>query len=118
MLRSTDVIHSFWVPLLAGKTDMIPGRENVAWLRADTAGIYRGQCVEYCGLQHAHMAFQLVAVPAEEFDAWRAQWPEAAEAPEGPEAATDRAGAGPGEDGFARAKTPVASPVTNGAATR
>ncbi|WP_322867959.1 cytochrome c oxidase subunit II [Aquicoccus sp. G2-2] len=73
VLRSADVIHSFWVPLLGGKTDMIPGQENVAWLRADTAGIYRGQCVEYCGLQHAHMAFDLFALPPQEFDAWLAQ---------------------------------------------
>ncbi len=73
VLRATDVIHSFWVPLLGGKTDMIPGQENVAWLRADTAGVYRGQCVEYCGLQHAHMAFDLFAVPPQQFDAWLTQ---------------------------------------------
>lgn len=78
VLRSADVIHSFWVPLLGGKTDMIPGQENVAWLRADAAGVYRGQCVEYCGLQHAHMAFDLLAVPPQEFDAWLAQRTEAA----------------------------------------
>lgn len=83
VLRSTDVIHSFWVPLLGGKTDMIPGQENVAWLRADRAGVYRGQCVEYCGLQHAQMGFQLVAIPPEEFDAWLADG-----------AATARAGGG------------------------
>ena len=70
VLRSADVIHSFWVPLLAGKTDLIPGQENVAWLRADTVGIYRGQCLEYCGLQHANMSFNLVAMPPEEFEAW------------------------------------------------
>lgn len=73
VLRSADVIHSFWVPLLGGKTDMIPGRTNVAWLRADTPGVYRGQCVEYCGQQHAHMAFRLVAVPKGEYDAWLAR---------------------------------------------
>lgn len=73
VLRSADVIHSFWVPLLGGKTDMIPGQENVAWLRADTAGTYRGQCAEYCGLQHAHMAFDLFAMPPQEFDTWLAQ---------------------------------------------
>ena len=78
LLRSADVIHSFWVPLMAGKTDLIPGQENVAWLRADAAGVYRGQCLEYCGLQHAHMALQLVAVPPEEFEAWLAQQAEPA----------------------------------------
>ncbi len=70
VLRSPDVIHSFWVPLLAGKTDMIPGQENTAWLRADTPGVYRGQCLEYCGRQHAHMSFLLLAVPPDEFQAW------------------------------------------------
>ena len=73
ILRSADVIHSFWVPLLGGKTDLIPGQENVAWLRADTEGVYRGQCVEYCGRQHAHMSFRLWAVPQDEFDAWLAR---------------------------------------------
>ncbi|WP_166434106.1 cytochrome c oxidase subunit II [Roseovarius spongiae] len=82
VLRSADVIHSFWVPLLGGKTDMIPGQENVAWLRADAAGVYRGQCVEYCGLQHAKMAFELRAVPPQDFDAWLKQRAEAA--PSGP----------------------------------
>ena len=72
VLRSADVIHSFWVPLLAGKTDLIPGQENVAWLRADAAGSYRGQCLEYCGVQHAHMSLDLVALPPAEFDAWLA----------------------------------------------
>lgn len=78
VLASDDVIHSFWVPLLGGKTDLIPGQRNVAWLRADSPGVYRGQCVEYCGLQHAHMAFDLIAVPPEVFDAWMAQQAEPA----------------------------------------
>jgi cytochrome c oxidase subunit 2 len=70
-LTSLDVIHSFWIPTLGGKTDMIPGRTNVTWLQADTAGIYRGQCAEYCGAQHAHMALRIVAQSPEEFKAWR-----------------------------------------------
>jgi len=69
-LTSSDVIHSFWVPNLAGKRDLIPGHETTLWLRADTPGTYRGQCAEYCGLQHAHMAFVVVAEPAEQFNAW------------------------------------------------
>lgn len=71
-LRTADVIHSFWVPKLAGKTDLIPGRTNVAWIEADHAGSYRGQCGEYCGLEHARMALQVVADPPERFQAWLA----------------------------------------------
>jgi cytochrome c oxidase subunit 2 len=72
LLRSDDVIHSFWVPRLAGKTDMIPGRTNRMVIQADQPGWYRGQCAEYCGGQHAWMAFDVVAVPRAEFDAWLA----------------------------------------------
>lgn len=69
-----DVIHSFWVPKLGGKTDMIPGQVNYTWLQADKPGVYRGQCGEFCGAQHAHMALYVVAQPRAEFDAWmRAQ---------------------------------------------
>lgn len=70
-LRSADVIHSFWVPKLAGKTDLIPGRTNVAWIEADQPGVYRGQCGEFCGLEHARMALQVVADPPGVFRAWR-----------------------------------------------
>ena len=70
-LRATDVIHSFWAPNLMGKKDLIPGKNNVIWLQADKPGVYRGQCAEYCGLQHAHMAFWIVAEPREQFDEWR-----------------------------------------------
>lgn len=72
-LASVDVIHSFWVPRLGGKRDMIPGIENVFWIQADEPGVYRGQCGEYCGTQHANMAFHVVALPPEEFDAWLAE---------------------------------------------
>lgn len=70
-LRSTDVIHSFWVPNLSGKKDLIPGKINTIWLQADKPGVYRGQCAEYCGLQHAKMALWVVAEPQEQFNAWR-----------------------------------------------
>jgi cytochrome c oxidase subunit II len=70
-LRATDVIHSFWVPNLMGKKDLIPGKSNAIWLQADQPGIYRGQCAEYCGLQHAHMAFWVIAESQAEFNAWR-----------------------------------------------
>ncbi|HEX7128826.1 MAG TPA: cytochrome c oxidase subunit II [Rhodanobacteraceae bacterium] len=69
-LMSADVIHSFWVPQLAGKTDTIPGQTNVAWLEAGKAGVYRGQCTEFCGLQHAHMGVYVVAQSPKDFDAW------------------------------------------------
>jgi cytochrome c oxidase subunit 2 len=74
-----DVIHSFWVPELNRKVDMIPGRRNVIRLRADRAGVFRGQCAEFCGLQHAHMAFTVVAEPRADLDAWLAR--EATDAP-------------------------------------
>jgi cytochrome c oxidase subunit 2 len=70
-LESTDVIHSFWVPDLMGKQDLIPGRHNTLTIKADRAGLYRGQCAEYCGLQHAHMSFFLFAEPNAVFEAWR-----------------------------------------------
>lgn len=72
-LTSADVIHSFWVPRLGGKRDLLPDEENVFLIEADTAEVYRGQCAEYCGLQHTHMAFQIVAVAPEAFDAWVAE---------------------------------------------
>ena len=67
---SVDVIHSFWVPNLHGKRDVLPGRVNTFWLQADRAGTYRGQCAEFCGLQHAHMAFYVIAEPRDQFERW------------------------------------------------
>lgn len=71
-LKSADVIHSFWVPRLTGKTDLVPGQTNTTWLDASAPGIYRGQCGEYCGLQHAHMAFIVVAEAPKDFERWQA----------------------------------------------
>nr|WP_035991930.1 cytochrome c oxidase subunit II [Paraburkholderia caribensis] len=71
VLKSADVIHAFWVPQLAGKTQTIPGQINEQWVQADAAGIYRGQCSQFCGAQHAHMAFEVVAQDRARFDAWR-----------------------------------------------
>ncbi len=71
LLKSRDVIHSFWVPNLHGKTDLIPGRTNDLVFRVDEAGVYRGQCAEFCGVQHAKMAMLVEAHPPAEFDAWR-----------------------------------------------
>jgi cytochrome c oxidase subunit 2 len=70
-LGSADVIHSFWVPNLAGKVDMIPGRSTRLQLAADRPGVYRGQCAEYCGGPHAKMAFYVIAEVPEHFEAWR-----------------------------------------------
>jgi cytochrome c oxidase subunit 2 len=70
-LEASDVIHSFWAPNLMGKQDLIPGHQNSLTLTAAKPGVYRGQCAEFCGLQHAHMAFLIVAQTPAEFDAWR-----------------------------------------------
>ncbi len=69
-IRTTDVIHSFWVPKLAGKVDMIPNRANHLWLQADKAGYYWGQCAEYCGDSHAVMRFRVIALEKKEFAEW------------------------------------------------
>lgn len=71
-LDSADVIHAFWVPQLAGKTQMIPGVHNEQWLQADRPGIYAGQCTQYCGVQHAHMAFEVIAEPMASYATWLA----------------------------------------------
>ena len=71
-LKAADVIHSFWVPNLTGKQDLIPGQENVVSFTAQRVGTYRGQCAEFCGWQHAHMAFFVVAEQPTAFAAWRA----------------------------------------------
>jgi cytochrome c oxidase subunit 2 len=76
-LTTADVIHSFWVPELQVKTDQIPGQTNRQWLEADRAGTYRGQCAEFCGLQHANMVFYIVA--DDDFDTWVAHEAEDAE---------------------------------------
>jgi cytochrome c oxidase subunit II len=70
VVRSRDVIHSFWIPNLAGKIDMFPDRENTLWVEATQAGVYRGQCAEFCGMQHGKMAFAVVAHEPPEFAAW------------------------------------------------
>jgi len=69
-LISADVIHSFWVPGLQGKIDLIPGDTNEIRIHAEKAGTYRGQCAEFCGMQHANMAFTVVADPPAQYAAW------------------------------------------------
>jgi len=70
-LKSADVIHAFWVPMLAGKTQMIPGLANQQWIQADVEGVYGGQCTQYCGVQHAHMSLEIVAQSEDEFRTWQ-----------------------------------------------
>lgn len=82
-LESEDVIHSFWVPKLAGKMDIIPGRQNEMWLMAETAGTFFGQCAEFCGIAHANMRFRVIAQPEEEFVGWVNDQREVPEAPTG-----------------------------------
>lgn len=84
-LHGGDVIHSFWVPKLTGKTDTIPGQINFSWIRADRPGLYRGQCTEYCGFQHAHMSLEVIAESRPAFDQWRAEQLASAPAPTTPE---------------------------------
>lgn len=69
-LTSADVIHSFWVPRLGGKMDMLPGRSNVLRLEADHPGTYHGSCSEFCGTGHAHMTFTVEALAPAEYRAW------------------------------------------------
>jgi cytochrome c oxidase subunit 2 len=84
-LNSSDVIHSFWVPTLTGKQDLITGRENEIQFTAEREGVYRGQCAEFCGWQHAHMGMLVVAKPKEEFERWREHQISAAESASDPE---------------------------------
>ena len=84
-LHAADVIHSFWVPALSGKTDVIPGQTNLSWLQASSPGRYLGQCSEYCGYQHAHMQFEVVAEGQADFDRWRSAQLQPAAPPRSPE---------------------------------
>jgi cytochrome c oxidase subunit II len=69
-INSADVVHSFWPPRFAGKRDVFPGRETRLWWKADSTGLYPGQCAEYCGIQHARMAFHVRSVTPQDFEAW------------------------------------------------
>jgi cytochrome c oxidase subunit 2 len=83
---TADVIHSFWVPELNRKVDLVPGHPNRILLEADRPGAYRGQCAEFCGLQHAHMSMWVYAEPPARFRAWLANMAKPARAPAGPQA--------------------------------
>ena len=90
-LRSADVIHSFWVPSLAGKRDVIPGHATRVVIQVDTPGVYRGQCSQFCGLQHAHMALFIVAESPRSFEEWLVHQRQPALAPLDTERARGRA---------------------------
>ena len=100
-LRTTDVIHSFWVPRLAGKVDMIPNRANFLWLQADEPGYFWGQCAEFCGDSHAVMRFRVIALEEKEF----AEWLEQQSAPARTVAAAEVANAGQATAQFASLRT-------------
>jgi len=89
-LKSNDVIHSFWVPNLHGKKDLIPGRTATLQLQADRPGLYRGQCAEFCGLQHAFMALRVVADEPERYETWAARQRQPAAEPSGVQAQRGR----------------------------
>lgn len=89
-LTTEDVIHSFWVPNLAGKKDLIPGKVNNLLLEADEPGVFRGQCAEFCGDQHARMALFVIAKTPQEFEGWRALQRQISRSPENPMLARGR----------------------------
>ncbi len=95
LINSADVVHSFWPPRFSGKRDVFPGRETRLWWKADSTGLFPGQCAEYCGIQHARMAFHVRSVTAEDFEKWTAHMktlgpkPPAAPAPSGAAAKGD-----------------------------
>jgi cytochrome c oxidase subunit 2 len=89
-LSSPDVIHSLWVPQLAGKMDLVPGRQQHLVLAADTSGVFDGACAEYCGEQHTRMALRVVAAEPARFDAWLRQQRAAPRMPENPLALAGR----------------------------
>jgi cytochrome c oxidase subunit 2 len=86
-IKSNDVIHSFWIPSLNGKKDAVPGRTHPLRLNADEPGTYVGQCTEFCGLSHAYMRQRVIALPADEFDAWLETQQDDADTPTETEAA-------------------------------
>lgn len=103
-VTSRDVIHSFWVPSLQGKRDLIPGYTTAIWMKASRSGRFRGQCAEFCGVQHAHMGFEVIAESDEAFQAWLAMSREPARDPPDP---ASRAG----RDVFMQARCPACHTV-------
>ena len=96
LLRAADVIHSLWIPRLGGKVDLVPGRITELWLHAERPGEHRGQCAEYCGLQHTLMSLEVVVLPPAAFEAWLVR-------ERGPAPEPDGAVEGEGRDAFVSA---------------
>jgi cytochrome c oxidase subunit 2 len=95
-LTSADVMHSFWVPRIAGKTDLLPNRVNEMWFDPHVAGVYLGQCAQFCGAEHAKMLLRVYVDPPEKFRAWvKAQEESQAELPAATQTATERNASGP-----------------------
>jgi cytochrome c oxidase subunit 2 len=90
LTNSADVIHTFWAPSITGKRDLIPGYSSAFWFQVDKPGVYHGQCAEFCGLQHAHMGFRIVAESVDEFQAWQQQQLKPATEPSNAEASHGR----------------------------
>ncbi|HZQ25687.1 MAG TPA: cytochrome c oxidase subunit II [Terriglobales bacterium] len=90
LTNSADVIHSFWAPSVHGKRDLLPGYSSAFWIQIDQPGRYRGQCAEFCGMQHAHMGFSVIAESDSEFAAWKAQQLKPAPEPTNADAARGR----------------------------
>jgi cytochrome c oxidase subunit 2 len=88
--NSKDVIHSFWAPNITGKRDLLPGSSSAFWFQIDKSGTYHGQCAEFCGLQHAHMGFSIVAESIDEFQTWQQKQLKPAAEPSSPEAIRGR----------------------------
>ena len=85
LTNSADVIHSFWAPSINGKRDLLPGYSSAFWIQIDQPGVYHGQCAEFCGLQHAHMGFSIVAESASAFAQWQERQLKPAPDPADPE---------------------------------
>jgi cytochrome c oxidase subunit 2 len=90
LTNSADVIHSFWAPSVTGKRDLLPGYSSAFWFQVDQPGTYRGQCAEFCGLQHAHMGFSIIAESLDQFQAWEQQQLKPAPDPTSEQAARGR----------------------------
>jgi cytochrome c oxidase subunit 2 len=90
-LKSDNVIHSFWVPQLTGKTDVVPGHDNTKWFQADKPGYYRGECTEFCGLEHANMEFYVRAVSPDDYQTWLTSQQQAAQSSSDPNALAGKA---------------------------
>jgi cytochrome c oxidase subunit 2 len=123
IINSADVVHSFWPPRFAGKRDVFPGRETRLWWKADSTGLFPGQCAEYCGIQHARMAFYVRSVSTSDFDSWIAHMktlgpkPPAkpAAAPAGDSLKTASAGATAGQGTAEQKDTAAAAAPARGA---